>query len=100
MQELIHYMPYLQNTNTDAFIVLKDGKIVLENTLWPLLIRLHSLWASAGKSLTSMMMGIAQQKNYYLKILFLKFLGRVGQKIQSKKENLITIKPTNHDEWA
>lgn len=55
---------YLDTNNTKAFIVLKDGKIVLEkyfdahnqNTLWQ--------WASAGKTITSFMVGIAQQEGY------------------------------------
>ncbi|MFN6037147.1 MAG: serine hydrolase, partial [Bacteroidota bacterium] len=55
---------FLDTSNTKAFILLKDGKIVMEkyfgnhtaNTLW--------YWASAGKSLTSFMVGIAQQEGY------------------------------------
>lgn len=55
---------YLDANNTKAFIVLKDGKIVLEkyfgtfdqNSLW--------YWASAGKTITSFMTGIAQQEGY------------------------------------
>ncbi|TAF64612.1 MAG: class A beta-lactamase-related serine hydrolase [Cytophagales bacterium] len=59
---------YLNTTNSRAFIVLKDGKIVMEyyfgknfnggsftqNDLW--------YWASAGKTLTATMVGIAQQE--------------------------------------
>lgn len=55
---------YLETNNTKAFILLKDGKIVLEkyfgthtqNTLWK--------WASAGKTITSFMVGIAQQEGH------------------------------------
>ncbi len=55
---------YLEGQNTKAFIVLKDGKIVLEqyfnghaqNTLW--------YWASAGKTITAFMTGIAQQEGF------------------------------------
>lgn len=51
---------YLESKGTKSFIVLKGGKIVLEkyfgtfqpDSLW--------YWASAGKSLTSMLVGIAQ----------------------------------------
>lgn len=54
---------YLDTSNTKAFILLKDGKIVLEkyfngqtpNSPWQ--------WASAGKTITSFMVGIAQQEN-------------------------------------
>ena len=44
------------------FIVLKDGKIVIENILEPFTQDSIHYWASADKSLTSMMIGIAQQK--------------------------------------
>lgn len=55
---------FLDANNTKAFILLKDGKIVLEkyfgthtqNSLWQ--------WASAGKTITSFMVGIAQQENF------------------------------------
>lgn len=54
---------FLDSNNTKAFILLKDGKIVLEryfdshtdSSLW--------YWASAGKGITAMLVGIAQQEN-------------------------------------
>ncbi len=53
---------YLEAKNSKAFIVLKDGKIVIEkyydsftaDSLW--------YWASAGKCLTSVLVGIAQEE--------------------------------------
>jgi len=50
--------------NTKAFLILKDGKIVIEHyygtftqdSLW--------YWASAGKTLTAMLTGIAQEEGY------------------------------------
>lgn len=53
---------YLGDNDTKAFIVLKNGKIVIEkyygtftqDSLW--------YWASAGKSLTSVLVGIAQEE--------------------------------------
>ena len=55
---------FLEQNNSKAFILLKDGKIVLEKyfgthtptSLWQ--------WASAGKTITSFMTGIAQQEGY------------------------------------
>lgn len=55
---------FLEVNNSKAFILLKDGKIVLEKyfgthtptTLWQ--------WASAGKTITSFMTGIAQQEGF------------------------------------
>ena len=53
---------YLNTTNTKGFLLLKDGRIVLEkyfgtftqDSLW--------YWASAGKTLTAVTIGIAQQE--------------------------------------
>ena len=55
---------FLDTTNTKAFILLKDGKIVLEkyfgthtqSSVWQ--------WASAGKTITSFIVGIAQQEGH------------------------------------
>jgi CubicO group peptidase (beta-lactamase class C family) len=55
---------FLQLENTKGFIVLKDGKIVLEkyfggfskDSLW--------YWASAGKTITSFLTGKAQEEAY------------------------------------
>lgn len=53
---------FLESTNTRGFILLKEGRIILEeyfnghtqDSFW--------YWASAGKSLTAYMMGIAQSE--------------------------------------
>jgi CubicO group peptidase (beta-lactamase class C family) len=55
---------FLELNNSKAFILLKDGRIVLEqyfnghtsNSLWQ--------WASAGKTITAFMTGIAQQEGF------------------------------------
>jgi CubicO group peptidase (beta-lactamase class C family) len=55
---------FVGSRNTKAFLILKDGKIVLEHyygtftqdSLW--------YWASAGKTLTAMLTGIAQEEGY------------------------------------
>lgn len=60
--EIDNLYNYLNENNTKAFVLLIDGKIVLEkyfadhtqNSLWQ--------WASAGKVLTSFLVGIAQQE--------------------------------------
>jgi CubicO group peptidase (beta-lactamase class C family) len=51
---------YLAQTNTDAFIILKDGKIVLEKYFGSFTADSIHYWASAGKSLTATLIGIAQ----------------------------------------
>lgn len=55
---------YLQDQETKGFLVLKDGKIVLEkyfgtftkDSLW--------YWASAGKTITSFLVGKAQEEHF------------------------------------
>jgi CubicO group peptidase (beta-lactamase class C family) len=64
LNEIDTLYDYLQQQDTKGFIVLKDGKIVLEkyfgtftkDSLW--------YWASAGKTITSFLVGKAQEENY------------------------------------
>lgn len=61
-EELEDLEAFLDERDSKAFIVLKDGRMVLEwyfddftqDSLW--------YWASAGKSLTSVLVGIAQEE--------------------------------------
>ncbi len=55
---------FLANTNTKALIVLKDGKIVLENYYGTFTQDSVWYWASASKSLKAFLTGIAQEKGY------------------------------------
>lgn len=86
-------LDYLELKHTKSFIILINGRIVMENyfnshtssSLW--------YWASAGKTLTSTVTGIAQQEN------FLNINNRVSTYIGTgwtseslEKENLITCK--------
>lgn len=52
----------LEDNNTKAFIILKDGKIVLEKYFGTFQRDSIWYWASAGKSLTSCLVGIAKQE--------------------------------------
>lgn len=62
--EIDELYEYLETNNSKAFILLKDGKIVIEkyfgtftqDSLW--------YWASAGKTLTAFTVGMAQQEGY------------------------------------
>lgn len=84
---------YLQTTNTSAFIILKDGKIVLEKYFGTFTQDSLHYWASAGKSLTAMMVGIAQQKGLLnINDSVSKYLGVGWTSESSQKEKLITIK--------
>ncbi|TXF88069.1 serine hydrolase [Neolewinella aurantiaca] len=50
---------YLEETNTDAFLLLKDGKIVMEQYFGNFTRFSSHLWNSAGKSLMAFTAGIA-----------------------------------------
>lgn len=64
IDEIDNLFEYLQEQDTKGFIVLKEGKIVLEkyfgtftqDSLW--------YWASAGKTITAFLTGKAQEENY------------------------------------
>lgn len=55
---------FLDTNNTKAFILLKDGKIVLEKYFGTHTQASPWQWASAGKTITSFMVGMAQQEGY------------------------------------
>lgn len=84
---------FLEGSNTNAFLVLKDGKIVLEkyfgntngDSIW--------YWASAGKTLTAMLAGIAQEEGYLsIDSSTLKYLGPGWSSCPLQKETLIKVK--------
>jgi hypothetical protein len=55
---------FLDSNNTKAFILLKDGKIVLEEYFHGHSDTSNWYWASAGKTLTAFMVGVAQEENF------------------------------------
>jgi len=98
--EIPGLLTLLENNKTRAFIVLKDGKIVIEEyfgknlaatlpfdkkTLW--------YWASAGKTLTAFTVGKAQEDGY-LKITdkTSDYLGAGWTSLPAEKESLINIR--------
>jgi CubicO group peptidase (beta-lactamase class C family) len=84
---------FLETRNSKAFIVLKDGKIVLEkyfgtftqDSLW--------YWASAGKCITSVAVGIAQQEGFLnINTTSSTYLGQGFSSAPPDKEELITVR--------
>lgn len=84
---------FLEAENTKAFILLKDGKIVLEkyfgthtqSTAWQ--------WASAGKTITSFMVGLAQQDGYLsITDTSAEYLGQGWTNSSPAQEEKITIR--------
>ncbi|MEX0996417.1 MAG: serine hydrolase [Flavobacteriaceae bacterium] len=55
---------FLEDNNTKAFILLKDGKIVIESYFDNHTMSAPWYWASAGKTITAFMTGISQQEGF------------------------------------
>jgi CubicO group peptidase (beta-lactamase class C family) len=55
---------YLDGQNSKAFIVLKDGRIVLEKYFGTFTADSAWYWASAGKTITSFLTGKAQEEGF------------------------------------
>ena len=53
---------YLEATNTDAFLLLEDGRIVLERYFGDFTAASPHAWNSAGKTMTATAIGIAQRE--------------------------------------
>ena len=91
---------FLSSNGTRAFIVLKDGKIVIEkywgndildttpfdkNSIW--------YWASAGKTLTAFLTGLAQEEGLLnINNKTSDYLGNNWSSLPSDKEDLISVK--------
>lgn len=84
---------YLDQKNTKGFIVLKNGRIVIEeyfnghsqNDVW--------FWNSASKSLTATAVGIAQDEGHLnIDNKTSDYLGTNWSTLSTEKEDLITVK--------
>lgn len=84
--------PYLQAKNTKAFIILKDGKMVVEKYFGDFSESSPWYWASAGKTLTAFLIGIAQQEGLLnINQASSTYLGTGFTSLPPEKEKLITI---------
>jgi len=83
---------FLESKNTKGFIVLKDGKMVLEKYFGTFTQDSFWYWASAGKTMTALMVGVAK-KNGLLKLsdTSSKYLGKGWTSLVSAQEDKITI---------
>ncbi|MFZ2899349.1 MAG: serine hydrolase [Saprospiraceae bacterium] len=57
-------LQYAEDKNTKALIVLKDGRIALEHYFGTFTQDSVWYWASAGKTITALLVGIAQQEGH------------------------------------
>ncbi|MCX6138076.1 MAG: serine hydrolase [Ignavibacteriales bacterium] len=83
----------LDSSHTRAFLILKDGKIAIEkyfgtftkDSLW--------YWASAGKTMTSVLVGIARSEGFLsLSDTSSKWLGKGWTSESPEKESRITVR--------
>jgi CubicO group peptidase (beta-lactamase class C family) len=83
---------YLDQQDTKAFMVLKDGKIVLEKYFGSFTKDSVWYWASAGKTLTSFLAGKAQEEKFLsLQDTSSKFLGKGWSRCTAAQEGKIRI---------
>lgn len=84
---------YLHDRHSQGFIVLYDGKIVLEKYFDTFTRDSIHYWASAGKSLTSALVGVAQQEGLLdINQTANTYLGTGWSSAPANKEALVTIK--------
>ncbi|HMP88534.1 MAG TPA: serine hydrolase, partial [Lacibacter sp.] len=83
---------FLQTKNTKAFIVLKNGRIVVERYFGTFTADSNWYWASAGKTATALLVGIAQQEGLLrLSDRTSQYLGTGWTSLPPAKEQLITV---------
>lgn len=83
---------FLESNNTKAFILLKDGKIVLEQYFNGHDAQANWYWASAGKTLTAFMVGMAQEENFLeITDTTSDYLGEGWTSLTPEQEEKITI---------
>ncbi len=84
---------FLEQKNTKGFIVLKDGKIVLEKYFGTFTQDSAWYWASAGKSMVATLIGIAQRSNILdINKKTSTYLGEGWTSLTKEQEDKITIR--------
>jgi hypothetical protein len=84
---------FLETKNTKAFIVLKDGRIVLERYFGTFTADSVWYWASAGKTITGYLVGKAKEQGYLsLSDTSSKYLGTGWTSLPTQQEDNITIR--------
>ena len=92
-EEIPALLDFLGENNTKAFIVLKDGRIAIEQYYGTFTQDSSWYWASAGKSLTAFMVGKAQEQGFLdIDEPSNTFLGTGWTSCTPAQEDAITIK--------
>ncbi|WP_339919761.1 serine hydrolase [uncultured Flavobacterium sp.] len=86
-------LDYVELKHSKSFLILVDGKIVMENYFNGHSVTANWYWASAGKTLTSTVTGIAEQEGYLnINSKVSDYIGTGWTSVPLTKENLITNK--------
>jgi CubicO group peptidase (beta-lactamase class C family) len=86
-------LSFLDDQNSKAFLVLKDGKMVIEHYYGTFTQDSVWYWASAGKSLAAFLVGRAQEEGFLsINDRTSDHLGTGWTSCSSEKEDLITIR--------
>ena len=84
---------YVGNTHAKSFIILKDGKIAVEWYYDTFTQDSVHYWASAGKTLTGLLVGVAQTEGILrISDTTSRFLGNGWTSLTPAQERLITLK--------
>lgn len=98
-KELSSIKSFLEENNTRAFLILKDGKIVVEEYFGKDLLGVGAFnkesswyWASAGKTLTAFSVGLAQEKGFLnINHKTSDYLGQKWSSLPKEKQDLIKV---------
>ncbi|SFD65597.1 CubicO group peptidase, beta-lactamase class C family [Algibacter lectus] len=91
--ELQPLLDYLEEKNSKSFIILHDGKLVVEHYMNDHNSIKSWYWASAGKTLTTATAGIAQDQSFLdINAKVSDYLGTGWTSATIEKENLISTK--------
>ena len=92
-EKIQNLLTYLGDQNTKAFIILKDGKIVIEEYFDGFEQDDAHQWNSAGKTLTAFLTGMAQEDgSLEINDKTSDYLAKGWTTLSEEKEDLITIK--------
>ncbi len=84
---------FLDESNTKAFIVLKDGRIAIEHYFGTFTQDSSWYWASAGKSLTAFLVGLAQEDGFLdIEAPTSEYLGTGWTSLTPQQEAAITVR--------
>lgn len=84
---------FLEVKNTKGFIILKNGRIAVEKYFGTFTVDSPWYWASAGKTLSAFLIGIAQQDGLInINNSSNQYLGTGWSSLTAAQENAITVK--------